>query len=145
MQTSYERSTARLKREDSSIRWVELLDKFKNVQERSRRSGRSPQASPLGAGENGVAGSSLSAPTGNYNNTSSGFDPHARSASDARIGGGGIGFGGLTGRPGFAPVPEGAAVSDRQRSAPAASNKPRSGLGNFTRLTTGIGQRRTKR
>ncbi|KAK1147642.1 hypothetical protein N8T08_000984 [Aspergillus melleus] len=35
---SYERPTGRLKREDSSIRWVELLDKFKSVQEKARRS-----------------------------------------------------------------------------------------------------------
>ncbi|KAJ5662481.1 uncharacterized protein N7477_010097 [Penicillium maclennaniae] len=35
---SYERTTGtRLKREDSNIRWVELLEKFKNVQERARR------------------------------------------------------------------------------------------------------------
>ncbi|KAI9932716.1 hypothetical protein MW887_008965 [Aspergillus wentii] len=35
---SYERSTGRLKtRDENSIRWVELLDKFKFVQERARR------------------------------------------------------------------------------------------------------------
>ena len=40
---SYERPTGRLKREDSSIRWVELLDKFKSVQEKARRSQRASQ------------------------------------------------------------------------------------------------------
>ncbi|OKL61439.1 hypothetical protein UA08_03822 [Talaromyces atroroseus] len=43
---SYERSTAgsRLKtREDSSVRWVELLDKFKNVQEKAKRHQRASQ------------------------------------------------------------------------------------------------------
>ena len=38
----YERSGGRLKsRDETGIRWVELLDKFKSVQERSRRSRRS--------------------------------------------------------------------------------------------------------
>jgi hypothetical protein len=36
---SYERPTGtRIKREENSIRWVDLLDKFKAVQERARRS-----------------------------------------------------------------------------------------------------------
>jgi vacuole morphology and inheritance protein 14 len=41
---SYERSGSRLKtREDSSVRWVDLLDKFKNVQEKAKRHQRASQ------------------------------------------------------------------------------------------------------
>src|SRR5881394_3900062 len=40
----YERPTGRLKtREDNAIRWAEMLDKFKSVQEKARRSRRSSQ------------------------------------------------------------------------------------------------------
>ncbi|KAL4808273.1 vacuolar protein 14 C-terminal Fig4p binding-domain-containing protein [Aspergillus unguis] len=40
--SNYDRSSTRLKtRDDSSIRWVDLLDKFKSVQERTRSSQRS--------------------------------------------------------------------------------------------------------
>ncbi|GKZ45621.1 PtdIns(3,5)P(2) sythesis regulation factor [Aspergillus brasiliensis] len=42
--STYDRSTnSRLKRDDPPIRWVELLDKFKTVQEKARRSQRASQ------------------------------------------------------------------------------------------------------
>ncbi|THC98822.1 hypothetical protein EYZ11_001669 [Aspergillus tanneri] len=51
--SSYDRSTgSRLKRDENSIRWVELLDKFKSVQEKARRSQRASQRpfDPEGSG-----------------------------------------------------------------------------------------------
>src|SRR5436190_19584359 len=45
----YERPTGRLKtREDNAIKWVEMLDKFKSVQEKARRRSSQRQLDPDG-------------------------------------------------------------------------------------------------
>ena len=104
-------------REEGAIRWVELLDKFKAVQERARRAGRSQQAHvddgtpvlPAGASE---AGSS-----------------HKLSSllSDGPKHGQGI-----------RPSSAGSAI---QRAPPASGpmHKPKSSLGNLGRFTSGVG------
>ncbi|PGH26601.1 hypothetical protein AJ80_01730 [Polytolypa hystricis UAMH7299] len=145
--TPYERSTSRLKREESSIRWVELLDKFKYVQERSRRASRSPQRhfeSDGGAGDNGGLGmrSSIAAAVAAATDGNGARDRAGIGGGDGggRIGGGrspapadgGVGGGG-----------GGAGGGAAQK--PASTHKPKSSLSNFGRLTSGIGQRRSKR
>ncbi|KAI9370839.1 vacuolar protein 14 C-terminal Fig4p binding-domain-containing protein [Aspergillus egyptiacus] len=52
--STYDRTSARLKqRDENSIRWVELLDKFKSVQEKTRSSQRQPQPARPFDPENG--------------------------------------------------------------------------------------------
>ncbi|KOC17690.1 vacuole-associated enzyme activator complex component (Vac14) [Aspergillus flavus AF70] len=58
---AYDRSTgSRSKREENSIRWVELLEKFKTVQERARRALRARER-PFDDGVAGFQGQSLAA------------------------------------------------------------------------------------
>ncbi|OGM50144.1 vacuole-associated enzyme activator complex component (Vac14) [Aspergillus bombycis] len=59
--STYDRSTgSRNKREENSIRWVELLDKFKTVQEKARRALRARER-PFDDGVAGFQGHSLAA------------------------------------------------------------------------------------
>ncbi|GAB1203193.1 hypothetical protein APSETT445_001820 [Aspergillus pseudonomiae] len=59
--SAYDRSTgSRLKREENTIRWVELLDKFKTVQEKARRALRARER-PFDDGVPGFQGHSLAA------------------------------------------------------------------------------------
>ncbi|EAS36369.2 vacuole morphology and inheritance protein 14 [Coccidioides immitis RS] len=116
---SYERPTGRLKREESVIRWVDLLDKFKIVQERSRRSRglgqrefeseKYPSSMAVGLASAALADSN----SGREKNEASGGGAGARS--------------GETGAP-----------------QKGTGHKARSSLGNFGRLSS-IGQRKLKK
>ncbi|KAL2373726.1 hypothetical protein RJ035_001846 [Blastomyces gilchristii] len=138
--SSYERPGGRLKsRED--IRWVDLLEKFKSVQEKSRRSGRS-SSRQFDSDGNSMPHSSIAAAVAaataadqSGNKEKGAVDAHRLSAPGGVGTGGGLGIAHAT-RLGFA-TNEGAAVAQK---AP----KSRSTLGNFGRLS-GIGQRKSKR
>ncbi|PGH04363.1 vacuole morphology and inheritance protein 14 [Blastomyces parvus] len=138
--SSYERPGGRLKsRED--IRWGDLLEKFKSVQEKSRRSGRSSSrqldsdgsSTPHSSIAAAVAAATAADQSGNKEKGA--VDAHRLSVPGGVGAGNGLGIGHAT-RPGFA-TNEGAAVAQK---AP----KSRSTLGNFGRLS-GIGQRKSKR
>ncbi|OJD26463.1 hypothetical protein ACJ73_02151 [Blastomyces percursus] len=135
----YERPGGRLKsRED--IRWGDLLEKFKTVQEKSRRSGRS-SSRQLDSDGNSTPHSSIAAAvaaataTDQSGNKEKGVVDSHRLSVPGGAGAGGLGIAHAT-RPGFA-TNESAAVAQK---AP----KSRSTLGNFGRLS-GIGQRKSKR
>ncbi|KLJ12525.1 DNA repair and recombination protein RAD54 and RAD54-like protein [Blastomyces silverae] len=138
--TPYERSGGRLKsRED--IRWGDLLEKFKSVQEKSRRSGRSSSRQTDSDG-NSMPHSSIAAAVAaataadqSGNKEKGAVDAHRLSVPGGAGTGSGLGIAHAT-RPGFA-TNEVAAVAQK---AP----KSRSALGNFGRLS-GIGQRKSKR
>jgi hypothetical protein len=142
---TYERPAGRLKtREDSAIRWVELLDKFKSVQEKSRRSRRSSQRqvdpdgnvmphSSIAADQNGGREKSAS----DMPKVGAGGGPMGSAA-----GGLGAGGAGVVSKPPLVQPESGG--SGTQKPGPAG-HKTRSTLSNFGRLTSGIGQRKSKR
>ncbi|OJD13710.1 hypothetical protein AJ78_05867 [Emergomyces pasteurianus Ep9510] len=139
--SSYERPGGRLKsRED--IRWGDLLEKFKSVQEKSRRSGRSssrqfdPDGNNIPQSSIAAAVAAAAAADQNGNKDKGTVDTHRLTIPGGVATGGGLGIGQPT-RPGFAPT-EGAAVVTPKVP------KSRSTLGNFGRLS-GIGQRKSKR
>ncbi|KAJ5898792.1 Protein VAC14 [Penicillium taxi] len=119
---SYDRPTGtRLKtREDNSIRWVELLDKFKNVQERTRRS-QGPQSHSLWPTE----------PFSNSSLAAASFDRRDRETPR----GGTMGLGTRS------PI-EGAAKSTPSTSFMGSAHKHKSSLPNLGRLAIG---RRSKK
>lgn len=120
-------------REDNVIRWGELLDKFKNVQERARRAQRASQR-PLDQDGNGV---------GPYNPSLAAALSAAATAEqpgvrekvlpDAPRGGSGSGGRGFT-------SPDGIGA---QKGTSTPGHKSRSSLSNLGRL--GIGPRKSKR
>ncbi|MCJ1384470.1 hypothetical protein MMC17_007587 [Xylographa soralifera] len=96
-------------RDDSAIRWVELLEKFKSVQEKARRASRSHNSA-----DDGAAAPSIT--TG----------PVKEKA--------------LPDVPAQPIRPSSAAGSTIPRQ-PAPAHKPKSSLGNFSRLTERVGNR----
>lgn len=137
----YERPAGRVKGRDEAtgIRWVDLLDKFKSVQERSRRSRRTSQRADFDSGRNEFPGSAMGP---GFGTAASGLNLGGRDkglpevpsagAGNAGAGDGGVGLGGArSGSP-----------SGASQKAPA--QKTKSSLGNFGRLS-GIGQRKLKK
>jgi len=144
--SGYERSTGgRTKpREDNAIRWGELLDKFKNVQERARRSQRGAQR-PLDQDGNGAGlpnpslAAALSAAA-----TAEQPGPKEKVHPDAPRGGAGAGGLGGTGPAGGRGVTSPDGVGPQKgTSTPTTTHKHRSSLPNLGRL--GIGPRKSKR
>ncbi|PGH32713.1 vacuole morphology and inheritance protein 14 [[Emmonsia] crescens] len=140
--SSYERpGGGRLKsRED--IRWGDLLEKFKSVQEKSRRSGRS-SSRQLDLDGNIMPHSSIAAAVAaataadqNGNKEKGTVDTHRLNVPGGAGTGAGLGIGHAT-RPMFATNESTAVVAPKLP-------KSRSTLGNLGRLS-GIGQRKSKR
>lgn len=130
----YERPAGRLKsRDDSGIRWVDLLDKFKSVQERSRRSRRTSQRD-FETDRNGVAHSSMAPgmPGSSGAGPNSGRDKALPDAPGDGASGGGVG-----GRPTVM------VTEPSSGNTPKPVHKQRSSLGNLGRLA--MGQRKSKR
>jgi hypothetical protein len=137
---SYDRATGtRLKREDGNIRWVELLDKFKNVQERARRAQATQGHSfdPTDTLQNPSLTAALTAATTDRTRERSGLPDAPRGMS------GGLSLG--------VPGPSGGAGGSRGTLDPksgsssilGAAHKQKSSLPNLGRL--GIGGRKSKR
>ena len=129
-------------REENSIRWVELLDKFKSVQERSRRSQRGSRNPDEDA--NGIRNSSLAAALSAAVSASATTPvdqarQKGRTLPDAPRGGVGVGSGGVSGSGRRSTSPD----SSAQRGSTSSGHKHKSGLGNLGRL--GIGGRKSKR
>ncbi|EGE08401.1 vacuole-associated enzyme activator complex component Vac14 [Trichophyton equinum CBS 127.97] len=123
----YERSGRLKSREESVIRWADLLDKFKSVQERSRRSQRRSQRD-LELDRNGISTSAMAtASLPLYEPNSSGID---RTISDIPVGA-------YARRPGA----QGDSLGAQKGGSTAKSKTP---LGTFGRLS-GIGQRKSKK
>ncbi|CRG87728.1 hypothetical protein PISL3812_04748 [Talaromyces islandicus] len=122
--SSYDRpGGSRLKSREDAIRWVELLDKFKNVQERSKRSQRNLQRQF----ERDLAGNGLKQPSlaGTLNAASVTEGGKDKSIPDVpRSGFGNTGLG-ISGRGSDGGVPRDG------RSTPTSGNKGKSGLGNL--------------
>lgn len=145
--TTYERPAgSRLKsREESSIRWGELLDKFKNVQERARRAQRGSQR-PFDQESNGIGGlkqqSSLGgAPTADHPHGTVRGEKALLDIPRGGVGAGGLGISGAGSGSGSTGGRGGDSHSPRDgRSTPTSATKSKSGLGNLGRL--GIGGRR---
>lgn len=140
--SNYERpgGTQRLKtRDENSIRWTELIDKFKSVQEKSRRSQRSSQRQldQQGAGAGGIQNPSLTAALSAAATADQGRGREKTFADVPRggIGGSGLGIGGAGGR--------GSSVDPKGGSLLGGAGRSKSSLSNFGRL--GIGNRRSKR
>ncbi|KAJ6126670.1 hypothetical protein N7523_002282 [Penicillium sp. IBT 18751x] len=134
----YERTTGtRLKREDSNIRWVELLEKFKNVQERARRAQAAQRHSldPTENLQNPSLTAALSAATTDRTRDRSGLP-------DAPRGMGGLGVG-VPGPSMGAGGSRGAFDSKSGSSSVLTAHKHKSSLPNLGRL--GIGGRKSKR
>ncbi|KAK2757711.1 hypothetical protein FQN54_004680 [Arachnomyces sp. PD_36] len=132
----YERPTGRLKtREENVIRWVELLEKFKSVQEKARKAqlnARGQLDDDRNHSHHPSIGVALAAAGAAQNN---GKD----SRELPRMGGAGNG-GGAAGAAGES------GIAGAQKPTPQPPvQKSKSGLGNFGRLTGGIGQRKSKR
>ncbi|KAE8156942.1 vacuolar protein 14 C-terminal Fig4p binding-domain-containing protein [Aspergillus tamarii] len=132
--SAYDRSTgSRLKREENSIRWVELLDKFKTVQERARRALRARER-PFDDGVAGFQGHSVTAALSAADQTRN--RERANLPDTPRTG---LGFGaGAEGR--RSPADMG---NQKGGSILGAANRHKSGLPNLGRL--GIGSRKSKR
>ena len=140
---SYERSSTapRLKtRDENSIRWVELLDKFKSTQEKARRSQRASQRELNQEGSGTMQDPSLTAALSAAATADQGRgrEKNLPDVPRAGVGGSGLGVGGSGGR--------GAAVDpalSRGNSVLSGGNKNRSSLANLGRL--GIGGKKPKR
>ncbi|KAJ5477760.1 Vacuole-associated enzyme activator complex component (Vac14) [Penicillium desertorum] len=141
----FDRSTGtRLKpRDENSIRWVELLDKFKSVQERARRSQGSTRQSfdQSGPMNNPSLTAALSVAAADRPKERSGLPDAPRGApgpsnaasGNAGLGGPGAGVGGTAASRALDSAAKGASSSHRHKS----------GLPNLGRL--GIGGRRSKK
>ncbi|KAL8973320.1 MAG: hypothetical protein Q9183_000013 [Haloplaca sp. 2 TL-2023] len=105
-------------REEGAIRWAELLDKFKAVQERARRASRS-QA-------NVEDGTPLAAAT-------------ATDVKDKAL----LALEGP--KPGLRPSSAGSAGPQRSQPPSGPLHKPKSSLGNLGRFTSGVGVRKPKK
>ncbi|GAQ45262.1 PtdIns(3,5)P(2) sythesis regulation factor [Aspergillus tubingensis] len=146
--STYDRSTnSRLKRDDPPIRWVELLDKFKTVQEKARRSQRASQR-PFDA--DGPSSSS-----NNNTNTNNASD-QVRGGGSTRdrvsalpdtprglAGGGNTGGAGNEGGSGGRGTNEGGAGKSSPGGILGGAHRHKSSLSNLGRL--GIGGRKSKR
>lgn len=137
---SYERATGtRVKREDSNIRWVELLEKFKNVQERARRAQAAQRHShdPTDTLQHPSLTAALSAATSDRTRDRSGLPDAPRGM------GGGLGLG-VPGPSTGAGGSRGAVDSKAGSSSIlGTAQKQKSSLPNLGRL--GIGGRKSKR
>ncbi|KAJ6189763.1 hypothetical protein N7519_004671 [Penicillium mononematosum] len=141
----FDRSTGtRLKpRDENSIRWVELLDKFKSVQERARRSQGSTRQSfdQSGPMNNPSLTAALSVAAADRPKERSGLPdaprgapgPSNAAAGNAGLGGSGAGVSGTAASRALDSAAKGASSSHRHKS----------GLPNLGRL--GIGGRRSKK
>lgn len=109
--TAFDRPNRLKVREEGAIKWVELLEKFKSVQERARRANR--QHNPADDGP--------SAPNGHVETSKEKALPDAPKQSL---------------RPSSA---EGIS------RAPPPVHKAKSSLGNFSRLTSGVGVKKGKK
>ncbi|KAJ5082924.1 Protein VAC14 [Penicillium argentinense] len=141
--SSYDRPTGtRLKpRDENGIRWVDLLDKFKLVQERARRT----QAAPRQSVDDPSLTAALSAATIDRPSTQSGLSgvPKGMSGGSGAAGPGAGGAGlGLAGGSGAGRGPPDAKISNSS-SLLGSAHKPKSSLSNLGRL--GIGSRKSKK
>ncbi|OQE43228.1 hypothetical protein PENCOP_c003G05796 [Penicillium coprophilum] len=141
---SFDRSTGtRLKsRDENSIRWVELLDKFKAVQERARRSQSSTrqsfdQSGPLA---NPSLTAALSVAAADRPKDRSNLPDAPRGAPGPSNAAGNAGLGGLG--PGASGTAAGRGL-DNSTTKNAPSHKHKSSLPNLGRL--GIGGRKSKK
>ncbi|EKV14095.1 Vacuole-associated enzyme activator complex component (Vac14), putative [Penicillium digitatum] len=139
---SFDRSGTRLKtRDESSIRWVELLEKFKSVQERARRSQVSTrhsfdQSGPMG---NPSLTAALSVAAADRPKDRSGLPDAPRGApGHSNSGAGNSGLGGH----GTGGTAAGRAL-DSSAAKTGPSHKHKSSLPNLGRL--GIGGRKSKK
>ncbi|RMJ27702.1 hypothetical protein PHISP_01416 [Aspergillus sp. HF37] len=141
--SSYERPAAapRLKsRDENSIRWTELIEKFKSVQEKSRKSQRSSQRQLDQEGAGGMQNPSLTAAlsaaaTADHGRRERAFPDVPRGGA----GGSGLGIGGSgVGRGGY-----GDSSAAKSGSILNGANRNKSSFSNLGRL--GIGGRRSKR
>ncbi|KAE8380003.1 vacuolar protein 14 C-terminal Fig4p binding-domain-containing protein [Aspergillus bertholletiae] len=132
--SAYDRSTgSRLKREENSIRWVELLDKFKTVQEKARRVLRARER-PFDDGVAGFQGHSLAAALSAADQARS--KERANLPDTPRTG---LGLGvGAEGR--RSPADAG---NQKSSSILGAAHRHKTSLPNLGRL--GIGSRKSKR
>lgn len=123
-----------MKSREDSIRWVELLDKFKNVQEKSKRSQRNLQRQF----ERDLTGNGLKQPSlaGALNAASTTDQQGGKDKSLPDVPRGGFGNTGL----GISGRGSDGGASRDGRSTPTSGNKGKSGLGNLGRL--GIGGRK---
>lgn len=143
--TSFDRSTGtRLKaRDENAIRWVELLDKFKAVQERARRS-QAPQRysfDQTGPMFNPSLTAALSAAATERPKDRSGLPDAPRGAPGGPTNAGNAGLGGAgLGASGNAA---GRAVDQAVAKGLGATHKHKSSLSSLGRL--GIGGRKSKR
>lgn len=144
--TSYDRpSGTRLKsREESSIRWIELLDKFKSVQERARRAASQRHSlEPNDALQNPSLTAALSVASTDRPRDRSGLEtPRAGAglATSGAVGGAGAGGAGPNGSRG---VPDPSSKAGGPSSLLGSAHKHKSSLPNLGRL--GIGGRKSKR
>ncbi|EFQ97420.1 vacuole morphology and inheritance protein 14 [Nannizzia gypsea CBS 118893] len=128
----YERSGRLKAREESAIRWADLLDKFKSVQERSRRSRRRSQRD-IELDRNGISASPMATTTlPLYGSNTGGID---RTLSDIPVSALGIGGGARR---------QGAQGDSLGAQKGGSTAKPKTPLGTFGRLS-GIGQRKSKK
>ncbi|PYH70688.1 uncharacterized protein BO88DRAFT_424249 [Aspergillus vadensis CBS 113365] len=146
--STYDRSTnSRLKRDDPPIRWVELLDKFKIVQEKARRS-QSASQRPFDA--DGPSSSS----NNNTNNNNASDQVRGGGSTRDRVsalpdtprglaGGGNTGGAGNEGGIGGRGTNEGGAGKSSPGGILGGAHRHKSSLSNLGRL--GIGGRKSKR
>ena len=113
--TTFDRPNRLKAREDGVIKWVELLDKFRSVQDKARRAPRQHNQFE--------DGSSMSRLTIHADKDKASLDvpkPYLR--------------------------PSSAGSTNQRRPPPAGQqHKPKSSLGNFGRLTGGVGLKKTKK
>jgi vacuole morphology and inheritance protein 14 len=139
---AHERSIGRTKpREEGSIRWNELLEKFKNVQERSRRSQRLSQRQ-FDQDTNGT-GLKQSVLTAALSAAATADQPGLKGralpdVSRGGIGGVGLGISGSAGR----GTPTSEIPGPRTATSTPTPGHKSKGLGNFSRL--GIGGRKSR-
>lgn len=150
---SYDRSSGtRLKgREENNIRWVELLDKFKFVQERARRAqaGQRHSLDPTDTLQNPSLTAALSAATTDRTRDRSGLPDPPRGLSGAGIvspaGAGGVGLG-VSGSGGVGASANRGVLDPKASGSSSilgSTQKHKSSLSNLGRL--GIGGRKSKR
>lgn len=133
--STYDRATgSRLKRDENSIRWVELLDKFKSVQEKARRAQRASQR-PLDPDATGPSLSSTGDPSRSTKERASVLPDTPRGIAGA----GGGNNNAIEGRGGGAD----AGTPKTGSSILGGAHRHKSSLSNLGRL--GIGGRKSKR
>ncbi|KAE8355376.1 vacuolar protein 14 C-terminal Fig4p binding-domain-containing protein [Aspergillus coremiiformis] len=136
--SAYDRSAgSRLKREESSIRWVELLDKFKAVQEKARRAQRATQRPFDTEGISGFQNHSLAAALSAADQARNKERTNLPETPRTGLGPGGLG-GGAEGR--RSPADAG---NQKGGSILGGAHRQKSSLSNLGRL--GIGSRKSKR